>query len=208
MHGLKSASVFWPGSEAVIDGMQPNMYYKFNNSWSNAYRLERVIQLARLPVGQRPNLITAYLSKLDELGHMYGPNSHQVNNELLDIDSLIRQLSDVIVGQMNGNLVIVSDHGMVELPRDHHMLLEDWLPDYEKMLLFVDFWTVCSLIPRAEHFDAVLEGLRFGEASGAPFKVYTSDTLPLEWNYYNNDRIAPIIIQCDKVQLLLTILYI
>lgn len=88
---------------------------------------------------------------------------------------------------------------MVDLPTNQHLMLSDWLPNYKDRVVFADFGPVCSIIPKAGHEKGILDDLKFGQKAGAPFKVYTADTLPLEWNYFNNDRIAPIIIQCDKV---------
>lgn len=199
MHGLKSAAVFWPGSEAVIGGMRPNMFLPYDDAWTSSMRINKVIELATLPVSKRPNLITAYLSILDELGHQKGPFSDEVNAELVHIDRLVGELKRVVVEEMKGNLVIVSDHGMVDLPENQHLQLSDWLPDYKKRVAFADFGPVCSILPKPGYEKGILEDLLFGEKSGAPFKVYTAGTLPLEWNYFNNDRIPPIIIQCEKV---------
>jgi predicted AlkP superfamily pyrophosphatase or phosphodiesterase len=81
-YGLKSASVFWPGSEAWIGGMRPNRVFPYDGAVGNAERIGRVIELARLPKKERPHLITAYLSSLDELGHAHGPESEQVQCRL------------------------------------------------------------------------------------------------------------------------------
>lgn len=178
--------------------MRPNIYFKYDDAWGNADRIKTVIELANRAEG-RPDLITAYLSFLDEVGHKYGPSSEMVNQELVRIDQLIGALKSVIVDKMQGNLIIVSDHGMVDLPPNQHLLLSDWLPNHQERLLFVDVGPVCSIIPKKQYYESVLNDLLFGQQAGAPFKVYTSHTLPTQWNYFNNDRIAPIIVQCDKV---------
>jgi hypothetical protein len=111
------------------------------------------------------------------------------------------QLKSVIVDELGGNLLIVSDHGMVDLPENQHMLLSDWLPNHQERTLFVDYGPVCSITPRPGQYESILEDLRFGQQTGAPFKVWGVEDLPEEWNYVGNDRIAPIIILCDKVDL-------
>jgi predicted AlkP superfamily pyrophosphatase or phosphodiesterase len=179
--------------------MRPNKFYPYNDSWTSSKRISKVIEIATLPRCRRPNLITAYLSILDELGHQQGPFSQAFNEELVKVDQLIGELKRVVVDELAGNLVIVSDHGMVDLPTNQHLLLSDWLPNYKDRVLFADFGPVCSIIPKPGHTQGILEDLKFGEKSGAPFRVYTSKTLPKEWNYFDNDRIAPILIQCDKV---------
>src|SRR5271154_781367 len=58
--GMRSASFFWIGSEAEIQGTRPSYYLKYDGSVPNAKRVEQVLAWLRLPPERRPHFITLY----------------------------------------------------------------------------------------------------------------------------------------------------
>lgn len=70
--------LFWPGSEAEIEGMQPDVWYPYNEDLTSEERVEQLISWLTAE-SDRPDFVAAYFSKLDFVGHEYGPDSPQVS---------------------------------------------------------------------------------------------------------------------------------
>ena len=67
--GLKSASMFWPGSEAV----HPTYWKPYDDAFPNADRVKQVLDWMALPEAERPSFITLYFSDVDSAAHRSGP---------------------------------------------------------------------------------------------------------------------------------------
>lgn len=119
-NGMKAASYFFVGSEAPVQGVRPSYYYPYNGNVPNLTRVSKVFEWLQLPETERPRLITLYFSDMDNTGHRYGPN----NDEKLkaSLDRLDRELGALFEGlksfDLDINIIVVSDHGMVEVPKE------------------------------------------------------------------------------------------
>jgi arylsulfatase A-like enzyme len=114
--GMRSASFFWVGSEADIQGVRPSYYLKFDGSFPNPKRVEQVLAWLHLPPEQRPHMITLYFSDTDTAGHRFGPDSQQVADAVHELDSEIGKLIDGIKeSKLPVDLIVLADHGMVEV---------------------------------------------------------------------------------------------
>jgi len=112
--GMRSASFFWVGSEADIQGVRPSYYLKFDGSFPNRKRVEQVLAWLRLPPEQRPHFITLYFSDTDTAGHRYGPDSREVEDAVHELDGEIGKLEDGIKeSKLPVDLIVLADHGMV-----------------------------------------------------------------------------------------------
>ena len=124
MQGMLSASFFWVGSEAPIEGILPTYLYPYDGSVPNDFRIEQVVDWLELPANKRPHMITAYFSLVDDVGHEFGPDTEETKEAVLEIDRLIGQLMDE-VSQMSlpVHIILVSDHGMSSI--DQGLVLPD-----------------------------------------------------------------------------------
>jgi predicted AlkP superfamily pyrophosphatase or phosphodiesterase len=114
--GMRSASFFWVGSEADVQGVRPSYYLKFDGRFPNPKRVEQVIAWLHLPPEQRPHMITLYFSDTDSAGHRYGPDSPQVADAVHELDGEIGKLVDGIKeSKLPVDLIVLADHGMVEV---------------------------------------------------------------------------------------------
>ena len=114
--GMRSASFFWVGSEADIQGVRPSYYLKFDGGFPNDKRVEQVLAWLHLPPEQRPHMITLYFSDTDTAGHRYGPGSPQVAEAVHELDGEIGKLMDGIkASHLRVDLIVLSDHGMVDV---------------------------------------------------------------------------------------------
>ena len=65
---MLTASYYWVGAEAAIQGIRPTYYYKFNTRISMKDRIQDVRNWLHFPENKRPHLITFYISDVDHRG--------------------------------------------------------------------------------------------------------------------------------------------
>ncbi len=125
--GLRTATMFWPGSEAPIHGMHPDYWMAFDATVTPAQRVDQVLAWLDLPANVRPRFLTLYFDGVDHQAHEHGPDSAEVDAALKDVDAAIARL---VAGlHQRGidrriNLVIVSDHGMAATPPQQSVMLD------------------------------------------------------------------------------------
>jgi len=142
--GRVSATYFWVGSEAPIQGIQPTFWYRFDGSVPGKERVDQALAWLDLPLQERPTFITLYFEDVDSIGHRFGPESQEVEEAVARMDGLIGRL---LVGLRERtlldsvNLMIVSDHGMAEIDPGQH----------PGRLSRSGRWAHCGLRPRAYH---------------------------------------------------------
>ena len=86
--GQKSASMFWPGSEAV----HPTYWKPYDEAFPNAERVKQVLDWMALPDAERPSLITLYFSDVDSAAHRAGPESDDALAAAARLDDLVGRL--------------------------------------------------------------------------------------------------------------------
>ena len=201
--GMKSATMFWPGSESSILGKRPNYYKTYDGEVKTEDRVDQVLKWLDLPKGEMPHFISMYLSLVDDAGHMFGPESPEVNEALREVDDgigrLLTGLKDRNLHEKI-NLVIVSDHGMINIPDDEkfHVYLDDFIYEMKERVQWVDYGPMTSIIPVEGEEDSIYSELRSAQMRGIPFMVYKKEDLPPEYHYKSNDRIAPIVLVANK----------
>lgn len=124
--GMVAASYFFVGSETAIQGKYPSYFYAYDGNVPNLKRISQVFDWLLLPEESRPRLITMYFSDMDDVGHMYGPdNDAQLGKRMEKLD---RELGALFEGlrsfDLNINVIIVSDHGMANVPKDNLINLD------------------------------------------------------------------------------------
>ncbi len=125
-NGLISACYFFVGSEADIQGIRPTYYFNYDGSVSNEKRVTQALDWLKLPLSERPRMITLYFSDMDDAGHRFGPNNdEELQKKLFALDMTLGKLFDGVKATgLNVNIIIVSDHGMLEVPIEHFMPIE------------------------------------------------------------------------------------
>jgi alkaline phosphatase D len=119
-HGMKTACLLWPGSEAQIAGYRPSWYARFDAKTeatpkAEQARIDDAAALLRLPPADRPHFITIYYSEPDHEGHEFGPDAPETRAAELKVDALVGKLKAVLDATgLPIDLVIVSDHGMIK----------------------------------------------------------------------------------------------
>tara|TARA_S200000501_G_scaffold232760_1_gene218331 strand:+ start:924 stop:2123 length:1200 start_codon:yes stop_codon:yes gene_type:complete len=140
-NNILSATYFWIGSEAEINGYRPTIYKKYDGSVKFKSRVDSVISWYNLPVEQRPKLTMLYFSEPDYTGHEYGPNSNEVNKSIIEMDSIFGYLIDELSRTKvyhDLDIIVVSDHGMSDVSLDKVILLDKFI-DLDKYKVIPSF---------------------------------------------------------------------
>lgn len=180
--GMRSASFFWVGSEADIQGVRPSYYLKYDASVPNRKRVEQILAWLHLPPEKRPHFITLYFSDTDSAGHRYGPDSSQVADAVHELDGEIGKLMDGIKeSRLPVDLVVLADHGMIAV-KGAPIRLDEYGLNLSWMALTVG----SALYPKSDQ-DAqkAYEALR---GKSDKFLVYRRTQVPADLHFDSNPR--------------------
>src|SRR5688500_4676340 len=69
--GLRSAAMYWPGSEAAIGGVRPTRWNAYRDDAALSYqeRVDTVLGWLSEPDATRPRIATLYFEGIDKAGH-------------------------------------------------------------------------------------------------------------------------------------------
>ena len=178
--GMRSACLFWPGSEAKIAGERPSDYLKFDDKVDESARIDQVIDWLKEPESNRPHFITLYYSDVDHAGHAYGPDSPETRAAVARVDALIGKLhADLNATGLPIDLVVVSDHGMVKIEGPWVTL--DQFTDLS------NFEVAGALLYGKTEEDRARVYNQLKKAS-EKFQVYRRKDVPAALNYNDNPR--------------------
>ena len=190
--GLRTAPVFWPGSEAEIGGYRPTYWEPFDGQVPDVQRVDKVLDLLDLPATERPAFMTLYFDVIDHAAHGFGPDPSVQLEEALDhADSMVgRLLAGLEVRGIADevDVIVVSDHGMSQNSRQRVILIDE-LIDLE-IANVIDWDPVLGLWPAKEHIEDLFAQL---EGAHPHLQVYRRGQIPPELHYNDHTRIPPII---------------
>ncbi|TKD51260.1 alkaline phosphatase family protein [Sphingomonas baiyangensis] len=111
--GIRTATMFWPGSNTDVAGQRPSDWQQFAQALPEANRVDAIVDWLRRPAATRPKLLTLYFDTVDTAGHRFGPQSAEVDAALAEADRQIgRLLAELAAMGQPVNLIVTSDHGM------------------------------------------------------------------------------------------------
>ena len=119
--GMRTACLFWPGSEAEIGGHRPTWYARFDSKTEatgavQQARIDDAVALLSLPDADRPHFLTIYYSEPDHEGHQYGPDAPETKAAVVKMDAMVGKLKAALdTTHLPIDLVVISDHGMVKI---------------------------------------------------------------------------------------------
>lgn len=193
--GGSAAIMFWPGSEAEIAGQRPHMYRKFDKTLSPAVRMEQVLAWTDLPPAQRPQLMLVYFDQYDIAAHHGGTYAPAALAALREIDGALAMLDTGLRARgLHGqtDLIVLSDHGMADVPHDNVRMLEDRLDADAYDITWRGL--LVGITPKPGQTAAV-ERAFLGRQDR--YRCWRKSELPAEWRYGRNPRIPPIVCQSD-----------
>lgn len=189
--GLRTASCFWVGSEAPVQGEYPTYYTLYDHEFPNKKRIDSVMYWLALPEMERPHFITLYFSLVDSEGHATGPNSIELKNATLQADSLLGYLMERLnKSKLPINVILVSDHGMMELPQEEKtwVTLGHLFNTSDSSIILVNNGTHAHIY--SAKADSLYTVLKKKEGK---FVVYKKSMLPDRW-HYNHERVGDLLI--------------
>ena len=126
--GVRSATMFWPGSDVEIAGTRPGDWLPFDASMTPEQRVDQLLRWLDQPGERRPRFLTLYFEQVDHAGHRHGPDSPELDDALAEVDAALARLVDGLRRRgaaEHTNLVIVSDHGMIATRSELRSYLDD-----------------------------------------------------------------------------------
>ncbi len=178
--GMRSACLFWPGSEAKIAGYRPTYYLRFDDKTDEEARIALVLEWLRLPAVERPHFITLYYSDADHAGHAFGPDAPETHAAVHKLDALIGKLkAGLDATGLPVDLVVVSDHGMV-----HEQ--GPWIT-LDQFVDLKGFETSGPLLYATSEADRERVYNQLKKASGQ-FEVYRLKHVPANLHFNENPR--------------------
>ena len=193
--GLRAATLFWPGSEAEIDGTRPQRWTPYDEAVPAAARADTVAGWLLEPASTRPDFATVYFDRVDKASHEHGPASPEADAARRDTDAALGRLVDALKarGELHRiNIVIVSDHGFADVPAGHAIAVEDMVPVEEARADSIG--QVVTFTPKPG-FETRAEARLLGRHDH--YQCWRRGELPTRWHYGANPRVPPIVCQMD-----------
>lgn len=188
--GIVTGTMFWPGSETAHGGVRPRHWEPFNVAKPGMARVDTVLGWLDLPPAQRPAFLTLYFNIVDTNGHLFGPDTPQVNQAITVTDTAIGHLLEGLKARgITANLIIVADHGMAATAPERTVVLDD-LVDLKSVHVVFDDAVTGIDIPNTPQGEA---------ARGALLKPHDHMTcwnkadVPTRFHYGTNPRIPDVI---------------
>ncbi|HJD92580.1 ectonucleotide pyrophosphatase/phosphodiesterase [Bacteroides coprosuis] len=191
--GIKTASIYWVGSDVKIKGTYPDFYLKWDNTprLNFEQRIDKAIELLSKSEAERPQLIMLYMEEPDGKGHHFGPKSTEVEDEVRKLDKLMGYLMNRIATlpySSRINLIVTSDHGMTDISNDRFIDMNEYLkPEWCEV---VSGRTPTSIFTKPEFRETVYQSLK----KAPHIHVWKKEDIPSELAYGSSHRIGDIVV--------------
>lgn len=194
--GQRAAAMFFPGTEAKIDGIYSTYWTPYEHTYPNDKRVDNVLGWLDLPVDKRPTMFTMYFSDVDSAGHDFSPDAPETREAVLAVDKVISRLVDglrqrKIYGKVN--LIFFSDHGMAAVDKSRTAILDEY---FDLALAQNILWTgeIVQIFPKDGQKEVIAEKLK-GIVNA---KCWRKEDIPERLHYKDGPRVAPIICSADE----------
>ncbi|MGH8074310.1 MAG: alkaline phosphatase family protein [Lysobacter sp.] len=194
--GLATATLFWPGSEAAIDGVRPGRWLPYDGDMPMDARVDTVLGWLAEPDTTRPRFATLYFDMLDHAGHDHGPDSPEAQAAVRAVDVAIGRLLDGLAARGlddHVNLIVVSDHGMATVEPGHEVVVEDMVAPRDARLVSAGQSVGFAPMPGRE---AAAQAQLLGKHEH--YECWRKEALPERWHYGSHPRVPPIICQMEE----------
>lgn len=195
-HGLRSATMFWPGSEADIHGKHPDFWKPYDGKVTPDQRVDQVLAWLDLPAAERPTFLTLYFDEVDHQGHTYGPDTPEVDQAIRETDAALARLVQGL--QQRGllermNIIVVADHGMASVPANNSVMLDKLIP--LNRVDVVSLGVLAGLNPTAGHDFAKIEAQL--EKPQKHMTCWDKSRVPARLAYGSNPRVPQLLCLAD-----------
>lgn len=200
--GMTTASYFWVGTEAPVQGIQPTRWKPYDGRVSYEARVDSALAWLDLPPTRRPHLVLLYFDAVDGAGHRHGPDSPEVDAAVARVDAALGRLLGGIEARPivdRTNIVLVSDHGMAQPDTAQAVVLTDYvtLPADVRTMTAGPELMLWLDEAAADSLDAVLD-----ETLPSSVRSYTRGELPQGWHFAGHARTPPLTLVADRPALI------
>src|SRR5260370_192567 len=91
---MRSASVFWPGYEAEIQGKRPSYYLHYDDKFPDEQRVDQILAWLNLPGRERPRCITLYCANVAHAGNAFVPLDPETGEAVVLVNGRTAKLTD------------------------------------------------------------------------------------------------------------------
>lgn len=194
--GQIAASYFFVGTEAKIEGYQPQFWRAWNGTVPPQMRVDKVLSWLDMPQDKRPTMITLYFSDVDDAGHAFSPDAEETKYAVQNVDGYIERLMNGLKARgvdEQVNVIIVSDHGMAPVNLRQVTFLDDHFNFYwaERIL-----WTneIIQIFPKKDKTEAILSRI-----NNLPHVTcWKKSEIPDRLKYKDGARVAPIVCSSEE----------
>ena len=192
---IRSAVFFWVGSET--DWHSIGASYRrapFDANIKEEVKIEQILNWLDMNDEERPRLIMSYWDGTDELGHLQGPSSDDINQQMARQNSLLNGLLSEIDKREAWDYVtifVVSDHGMTEV--NHYIDLEALLDESGVTATLSEGPAVSHLFLKEQDID---DALRFFK-SQQNIMAFKKKDLPKTWRMNHPTRTGDIVLATE-----------
>ena len=183
-NNIRSASFFWVGSELPKDDLRPDYSYPYDESIADTLRVDQVIKWLNLSTGERPHFITLYFSSPDHEAHLFGPESTQARNAVMNADRLLSRLTaGVKQTGLAVNMIVVSDHGMLAMKNEPatYIFLDEIMDIKKQQVKYSVGGTQVHLYVNTDAQRDSLYNVLKNKAK--KYSIRTQEEFPLNWHY-------------------------
>lgn len=193
--GLRTSTLFWPGSEAEIGGLRPDDWRVFSKDLPPEQRVDTVLGWLDRAPDQRPHFVTLYFEHVDTASHDFGIDSPKADAAIATVERALARLLDGLSERGLADavhLIVVSDHGMAATSAERLVVLNDWLdPATAEIRTLGEVVGIEPLPGREAEVNRALLGRH------DRFQCWPKQELPERWHYGRNARIPAIVCQAD-----------
>lgn len=194
--GVKTATVYWVGSDVAIGGEHPTYWRDYQTDQLDyPGRVNEIVRLLSLPEKDRPHLVMAYFEEPDRSGHSYGPMNRMTRRAMESMDLLLSNLwariqQLPIAGQVN--LIVTGDHGMTSVDPKRFVDIDDVLPRhwYER---FCNDYPTLIYASAPQYIDSICDALQGVDH----IRAWKQADIPAYLGYGTNKNMGDVVVLPD-----------
>ncbi|HOP20789.1 MAG TPA: alkaline phosphatase family protein [Amphiplicatus sp.] len=204
--GVKTATMFWLGSEAEIAGARPSIWLPYVHMKPFPERTAEVLSWLAMPEADRPRLATVYFHAVDSAAHMSGVGSPEERDAIAQVDAEVGALVEGVkkLGlEDRVNFIVVADHGMTNVKRSDVINLDDFISFDDVFIPAFEGPEGASMSPLVHVFvengdiDGVYQALSNG-CGHSHCTAFRREHLPARWHLNNPDRTGDVVVVADE----------
>ncbi len=193
--GVKTGTMFWPGSDFELEGVRPTKWRDFDQTLMDFARVDLLLSWLDAPEDERPEFMTLYFDIVDTAGHRYGPESLETTAAAAQVDAAISRLRAGLAARgllAGANLVVVADHGMTEVSPERTIDLDAMGTD--EVLRVIWDGPFVGIEPVEGHETEAEAALLLAHEHGT---CWAKGNLPARFGYGTHERVPAYICLAD-----------